>query len=218
MKITKLEHSGIIIEKEGRRIVFDPVEFVEKLPKLESVIAIIITHKHGDHLQPEVIKKIQDDNPSVKIYTTDEVVSLIDGAVAVSNGDSFEIGGFKLSFFSKNHAAIIPGQIPCKNIGVVVDGKVVNPGDSFDLPNVNTEVLLVAISAPWLKIAEAMDYVEAVKPKIVIPVHDALLSEFGKSISDNWMKKACDKMGAEYKELNSGESVIMGGSAGLDHE
>ena len=208
MKITKLEHSGIIIEKDGRRIVFDPVEFVEKLPKLESVIAIIITHKHSDHLQPEVIKRIQDDNPSAKIYTTDEVVSLIDGAVAVRNGDSFEIGGFKLSFFSKNHAAIIPGQIPCKNIGVVVDGKVVNPGDSFDLPNVDTKVLLVAISAPWLKIAESMEFVDRVKPQIVIPVHDALLSDLGKSISGNWMKKTCNKVGADYKNLSFGESVV----------
>jgi len=34
MKITKLEHSGIIIEKDGKRVVFDPVEINGKIPKL----------------------------------------------------------------------------------------------------------------------------------------------------------------------------------------
>ncbi len=209
MKITKLEHSGIIIEKDKKQIVFDPVEFEDKIQRLENVVAIIITHKHGDHLQPEVIAKIRNDNPSVKIFTTSDAGSLIGDTVFVKGGDSFEIEGFKLDFFGKDHAAIVPKQIPCENIGVVVDDEIVNPGDSFDLPNKEAEVLFVAISAPWLKIVESMKYVESVRPNMVIPVHDALLSELGKSISSNWMKKACDGVGAEYKELMPGESAIV---------
>ena len=209
MKITKLEHSGIIIEKDGKQIVFDPVEFEEGIPELKNVVATIITHKHGDHLQPEVIARIRSNNLSAKIFTTSDTASLINGAVTVKAGDSFKIDGFKLDFFGKDHAAIIPGQIPCENIGVVVDDKVVNPGDSFDLPNTKADVLFVAISAPWLKIVESMNYVKSVKPKIVIPVHDALSSEFGKSVNGNWMRKACDDVGAEYKELNPGKNIIV---------
>ena len=209
MKITKLEHSGIIIEKDEKQIVFDPVEFNEKIPKLENVIAIVITHKHSDHLQLEIIAKIRNNNPQAKIFTTNDVAPLIDDVIIVKGGDGIEIDGFRLDFFGKDHVAIVPGQIPCENIGVVVDDKIVNPGDSFDLPNKEAKVLFVAISAPWLKIAESMKYVEAVKPRMVIPIHDALLSELGKSISSNWMKKACDGVGAEYKELMPGESVIV---------
>ena len=209
MKITKLEHSGIIIEKDEKQIIFDPVEFSEKIPKLENVVAIVITHKHSDHLQPEVIAKIQNDNPQAKIFTTNDVAPFIDDAIIVKGGDSIETDGFRLDFFGKDHAAIIPGQIPCENIGVVVDDEIVNPGDSFDLPNKEIKVLLVAISAPWLKIVEPMKYVESARPNIVIPVHDALLSRLGESISGNWMKKACDGVGAEYKELMPGESVVV---------
>ena len=77
MKITKLEHSGIIIEKDEKQIVFDPVEFEDKILRLENVVAIIITHKHSDHLQPEVIAKIRNDNPPVKIFTTSVLVHLL---------------------------------------------------------------------------------------------------------------------------------------------
>ncbi|MBR3204172.1 MBL fold metallo-hydrolase [Candidatus Saccharibacteria bacterium] len=209
MKITKLEHSGIIIEKDGKQIVFDPVEFNERISSLENVVAIVITHKHNDHLQPEIIAKIRNDNPQAKIFTTNDAAPLIDGAIIVKGRDSIEVDGFRLDFFGKDHAAIVPGQIPCENIGVVIDDEIVNPGDSFDLPNKEAKVLFVAISAPWLKIVESMKYVESARPNIVIPVHDALLSELGESISGNWMKKACDGVGAEYKELMPGESVII---------
>ncbi len=209
MEITKLEHSGIVIEKDGERIVFDPVEFNKTIPRLNNVVAVIITHKHSDHLQIEVIKKIIRDNSDAKIITTSDAASFIEDSIIVKGGESYEIGGFKLDFFSKDHAAIIPGQIPCENIGVVVNGSIMNPGDSFDYSDIGAKVLFVPISAPWLKIAESMDFVDKVKPRIVIPVHDALLSDLGKSINGNWMKKACDGVGAEYKELMPGESVIV---------
>ena len=208
MEITKLEHSGIIIEKEGKKIVFDPVEFKETIPKLENVIAIIITHKHSDHLQTEIIKRIINDNPEAKILTTSDAAPLIDGSIIIGDGDTHEIGGFKLDFFGKNHAAIVPGQIPCENIGVVVNGSIVNPGDSFDCPDANVKVLFAPISAPWLKIAESMDFADKIKPQVVIPVHDALLSELGESISGNWMKKVCDRVGAEYRELRFNEKFV----------
>jgi len=208
MEIAKLEHSGIVIEKDGERIVFDPVEFNKTIPRLNNVVAVIITHKHSDHLQIEVIKKIIRDNSDAKIITTSDAASFIEDSIIAKAGESYEIGGFKLDFFGKNHAAIIPGQIPCENIGVVVNGSIMNPGDSFDYSDIGAKVLFVPISAPWLKIAESMDFVGKVKPRIVIPVHDALLSDLGKSINGNWMKKACDKAGAEYRDLSFGENVV----------
>ena len=205
MNITKLEHSGIIIEKDGKRIVFDPVEFTNRLPRIENVVAVVITHKHSDHLQPEVLARIINDNPEAKVFTTSDAAPLIGGAIAVKAGDVHELDGFKLEFFGKDHAAIIPGQIPCENIGVVVDDAIVNPGDSFDLPDAQVNLLLVPVAAPWLKTHESMDFVEKVKPKVVTPIHDALFSELGKAINSNWIKKVCGNVGAEYKELEPGE-------------
>ena len=209
MKITKLEHSGLIIEKDGQRIVFDPVEFTGTVPAIENVVAIVVTHKHSDHFQPDTISRILSTNSGVQIFTTGDTAPQIANANIVSAGDSRVVGSFKLDFFGKDHAAIVPGQIPCENIGVAVDDILINPGDSFDLPNIQGKILFTPISAPWLKIVESMDYVEKARPQIVIPVHDALLSELGEQISSNWVKKACETVGATYVELKPGEDLTI---------
>lgn len=208
MRITKLEHSGLAIEKNGKTLLIDPVEFTEKLPNFNSVVAIIITHKHGDHFQPKVITGIATKNPNVQVFTTEDNAANFEDAEVVKDGDVRTIGEFGLRFFGSDHAAILPGQVPCQNIGVVVDEKIVDPGDSFDTPPTPAEVLLVSISAPWCKIADSIDYVKSVKPKVAIPVHDAVLSELGKGFNNNWLKSTCDEIGAEI--------AILGPNTGFD--
>lgn len=209
MKFAKLEHSGCVIEKDGARIVCDPVEFGTSLPELDNVVALVITHKHGDHLQPEKIAAILDRNPGVRIFTTTDTASDIPNAETVKNGDVVNVGGFELRFFGENHAAIVPGKIPCQNIGVVVDGKIMNPGDAFDMPDdvVQPEIVLVPSSAPWCKVCEGMEYIKLVQPKLVVPVHNAVLSELGNGFNNNWLRVACEEVGAELASLEIGESV-----------
>lgn len=245
MKLTKLEHSGIVLEKGGKKLVFDPVEFAATLPELSGVVAIVITHMHSDHLQPEQISAILDRNPGAKIFAPADAVEAILNALGtadvtvVAGGDEIFIGGdevtigggeaaeevgekteavegfvgekegFKLEFFGKDHASVMAGKVPCQNIGVVVDGKLTNPGDSFDLLEMNgaVETLLVPEVAPWAKISETAEFMELAKPQIVVPVHDGLLSEMGKTIYDNLLRATCEGMGAKFAPLGIGESI-----------
>ena len=206
MKITKFEHSGFAVEKDGKTLVFDPVEFEQKLPELTNVVGIIVTHKHGDHCQPAVIEQIKAANPAAELIVSAQTAEMVNGAVAAKAGDTRDVSGFKLDFFGRDHAAIIPGQVPCDNIGVVVDGLVVNPGDSFDLPAGPSKVLLAPIASPWNKISETIDFVRRVKPEVVIPIHDAVLSDLGMTFNCNWLKNACAEIGAEFVKLGFGES------------
>ena len=205
MKITKLEHSGIAIEKAGETLVCDPVELTTQLPILNNVVAIIITHKHSDHYNPEIVARILQNNPGARLFTAADVA--IEGATAVKAGDSAAVGGFKLDFFGKDHAAIIPGQIPCQNIGVVVDDQIVNPGDSFDLPEVRAKVLFTPIAGPWCKVSESIDFVDKALPDLVIPCHDAGLSDVGKTFNNNWVGRACSDVGAELVVLAPGQAI-----------
>lgn len=211
MKLTKFDHSCIIVEKNGMKVVCDPVEFETSLPELDNVAAIIVTHKHGDHLQPERISAILDRSPEAQILTTADAVEEFDRATAVHAGDSVNLGGFELRFFGQDHGEIVPGEVPCENIGVVIDNLIVNPGDSFDIPEdlAQPEVLLVPSVAPWCKASESMAYIEAVHPKIALPVHNALLSEFGNGVYNNWLRAACQKTGSEFAPLSSGESIDL---------
>lgn len=208
MKITKLEHSGIIFEKDGKKVVCDPVEFTEKLPVMEGVVAVVITHKHGDHLQIGRLTEILEKNREVRVFTTSDATPEVPHAEVVRNGDEVRVSEFELKFFGKNHAEIIPGVVPCENIGVLVDGEFVNPGDSFDMPADlgEVKVLFVPSAAPWCKVSEGMGYIKTVKPKIAVPVHNAVLSDLGNGFNNNWLGAAAREVGAELRALKAGES------------
>ncbi|MCL2371756.1 MBL fold metallo-hydrolase [Candidatus Saccharibacteria bacterium] len=208
MKITKFDHSGFLIEKDGRGLVMDPVEYQNKLPEFRNLDVVIVTHLHGDHYQPEVIAKIREANPGVKVFTTADSTELIgEGGVVVKSGDKITAGVFELEFYGEDHAEIVSGQVPCGNIGVMVDGVLANSGDSFAIPPQTPEILLVPVSAPWLKSDETMTFIKAVKPKLAIPTHDALNSELGNTIYDNWIGKACEEAECEYKNIHYGEII-----------
>lgn len=206
MKITKYEHSGLVIEKDGKVLVFDPVEFKEKLPEFTNVVAVVITHKHGDHFQPAVVERIMAANPAAELITSAETAEMVNGAIVAKAGDTRDVSGFKLDFFGRDHAAIIPGQVPCDNIGIVVDGLMANPGDSFDLPATPVKVLFTPIASPWNKVAETIDFMKEARPEVVIPIHDAVLSDLGMTFNCNWLKSACAEIGAEFVQLGFGES------------
>jgi L-ascorbate metabolism protein UlaG (beta-lactamase superfamily) len=66
------------------------------------------------------------------------------------------------------------GPVPgCTNCAYVIDdGAFLHPGDSFVAPSQDIDVLAVAIDGPWLKIAEAIDYVREVGPRVAVPIHE----------------------------------------------
>jgi len=207
MKITKLEHSGLAIEKDHKTILCDPVEFKTILPIFDNVVAIVITHKHSDHFQPELLMKLRTSHPTVEIFAPADTTPLLSGTITIHDGETRELDGFKLTFFGKDHAAVVSGQIPCENIGVIIDDVFANPGDAFTEPPVHPKVLCVPVSAPWCKIAESVDYVKAIKPEIAIPVHDAVLSDLGKTFSLSWLDSTCATLGIKLDTLAPGSFI-----------
>ncbi len=209
MKITKLEHSGLLVENNGYSLVCDPVEINEKLPVFSNVSVIVITHEHFDHYRSEIVAKIRETNPSAKIFTTERNATAIPDATAVVAGDIVNVDGFDLHFFGADHAEIFPGVVPCQNIGVVINGAIANPGDSFDVPPEKIDLLCVPLAAPWCKVKESVDYIQAVKPRMAIPFHDAVLSDFGSMINNNCLKSKADDFGVDYRLLRFGESIEL---------
>lgn len=59
------------------------------------------------------------------------------------------------------------------------------PGDSFAIPEQQQiDTLALPVSAPWMKMSEAMDFCKTINAKLVFPTHDAILSDAGKSLVD----------------------------------
>lgn len=212
MKITKYEHSCLDIEQDGKRFLIDPGTVTHSVPNYDNVIAVLVTHVHMDHLDAEKLSAIHAQNPATPIYTVQAVADELKDKVpvtVVTGGQKASAGPFELEFVGGQHALIHKIVPVTDNVGVIVNGKLYYPGDSLSLPETNVDIVAVPITAPWLKISEAMDFITSLKPKQVFPVHDALLSEFGLRVNESWLKMSVDKIGSSYTYLKTGESLTV---------
>src|SRR5262249_8826022 len=83
-----------------------------------------------------------------------------------------------------------------------------HPGDSFDVPtDAAVDTLFVPASGPWLKLAEAVEFVRAVAPRQAYALHDALWNEMGQSVWDRNMTALAQ---CPYERLTPGQSVCPG--------
>lgn len=210
MKITKYEHACLDIELDGKRLLIDPGVVTTSVSNYENIEAVLVTHMHADHLDEAKLVSIKAENPDVTIYAVQEVADSLQASLKVqivSVGEDVITGPFSLKFTGGLHAVIHSSTPTIENVGVIVNSSFYYPGDSFTLPQVPIELLAVPISAPWLKISEAMDFITSMKPKRAFPVHDALLSEFGMTVSGTWLQKAAQSADTEYIVLKPGESL-----------
>ncbi len=209
MKLTKYEHATMVLEEQGSKFIIDPGEFAD-LPDLSEVVGVYVSHLHPDHMSAENISKIIQTNPKAILFTSEEVQKQLEAVKCerrnVVGYEEVECAPFLLHSFGYEHAAIYGGS-PCENAGIMLNNSFYYPGDSFTVPELPVKLLALPASAPWMKVSEAINFMKDVKPQIVVPVHDMLLSDIGKQITYNWYQKACAEIGAEFKVLNVGESI-----------
>jgi L-ascorbate metabolism protein UlaG (beta-lactamase superfamily) len=208
MRLTKYTHACVRLEDGDRRLVIDPGIWSEGA-SLEGVSHVLITHEHADHVDVDKLAAAQLTNAALKVYAHADVAAQLeklgDAVVTVASGDEFDAGGFPVRVVGGAHAEIYEGLPGCANVGFVVEG-VYHPGDSLFVPDVPVTTLLVPTSAPWLKLAEGLDFVRAVGPERAHSIHDAMLSDKGEQIIDRWLDW---KGGAAYSRIPVGETVDL---------
>ncbi len=208
MRLTKYSHSCLRVERDGAVLVIDPGTFSER-EALDGVDAILITHEHVDHLDVDAIGDALSKRPSVRLYTHADVAKKLadlGGLVTtVSSGETFEAAGFPVRAFGGWHAVIHPDIPAVPNLGYLVDDSFYHPGDSFDVPEgVEVDTLFVPITAPWLKVSEAIDFVRAVHPRRAFALHDCLGNAAGLGLLDRLITSLG---GTQYRRLAAGETV-----------
>jgi L-ascorbate metabolism protein UlaG (beta-lactamase superfamily) len=211
MKLTKYEHSCMVIQKGDSSLVIDPGGYTTPLTDLDGVVGIVITHEHADHWTPEQLTRILDRNKGARIFGPAGVVAAAPGFTieSVAAGDVIEVDPFTLKFFGEKHA-LIHSSIPIvDNVAVLVDDTFYYAGDSYTVPGVEVGTLAVPVGAPWLKIGDVIDFVEAIKPRKSIPVHEAVLSVIGKNMANGRVEAATTRNGGEFFALETEESLEL---------
>jgi hypothetical protein len=72
---------------------------------------------------------------------------------------------------------------------------------------VPVEILAAPVGAPWLKIAEAMDYVTAVGATTVFPTHERTLSDSGLAMHFDRLRSSAESAGGRAVMLAAHESL-----------
>ena len=212
MRVTKQEHACLILESAGKTLVIDPGMFTTALIGLNDVVAVVMTHEHGDHWTADQLNHILDRNPGVKFYGPEGVAIAASGfdIAVVKDGDVVDADPFALRFFGEKHA-VIHSSIPIvDNVGVLVNDALYYPGDSFTVPEgVEVNTLAAPVGAPWLKIGDAIDFVLAVRPRRAFATHEMVLSTVGKGMGGERLKWAVEQGGGEYVALEPGDSLDL---------
>jgi hypothetical protein len=66
------------------------------------------------------------------------------------------------------------------------------------------DTLFVPLNAPWMKLAESIDFARAVHPGRAFALHDALLTEAGAKVSDGHLERLS---GTKYAHLAPGTTI-----------
>lgn len=212
MRLTKLGHACVRVEKDGAVLVIDPGSFTEP-EALTGANAVLITHEHVDHVEPGRLRAALAADPGLHVWTNAAVAGQFadtGGRVhPVAHGDMFTAAGFDVAVYGSEHAVIHPDIPVAANVGFMIDGEIFHPGDALTVPEDPAGTLLIPVSAPWLKMSEMIDYGRAVAPRRGYAIHDAMLSDAGLWVLGNWLGMAAGSGGATFERLEPGASVDL---------
>jgi L-ascorbate metabolism protein UlaG (beta-lactamase superfamily) len=184
MELTKHAHACVTLDKADGHLLIDPGTFASNAAELlAGTNTVLITHEHFDHFDEAAVTAALDARPELRVFAPSAVTSRWPGrqsqVTAVAPGDRFDADGFEIAVFGGVHA-LVHADIPrIANVGYLIDDAVYHPGDSYEVPPAAVHTLLLPTSGPWTKLAEAVDFVRAVRPEALVQIHDILLSEIG---------------------------------------
>ncbi|MBR9763805.1 MAG: MBL fold metallo-hydrolase [Rhodobacteraceae bacterium] len=203
VSIHPVSHASFVMDTPAGRIYVDPVGGAAAYEALPAADAILITHHHGDHFDPETLAGLVERAGSVPMITNPTVAESLPAELqgsntVMANGDSATLLGYDIRAVpAYNYTEDRQGYHPeGRDNGYVisVDGLTVYvAGDTEDTPEMRAlegiDLAFVPFNLPYTMTEEqAAAGVTAFAPKVVYPYHyrgsdldlfESLLAESG---------------------------------------
>lgn len=178
VQIAMVNHGSIALSYKGYEIQVDPVgDFYSEFPKADL---IVISHEHGDHLSPDVIKLLSDED--TRVICNAASASKIDGAEIMANGDEAELPkGISVQAvpaynITEGHTNFHPegnGNGYLFNFGGL---NVYVAGDTEEIPELSElkdiDIAFLPVNQPYtMTIEQCISAAKTIAPKVLVPYH-----------------------------------------------
>ena len=193
MRISHLGHAAVLVETERARVLIDPGNFSDAWHGLTDLDAVLITHIHPDHADPEQLPGLVRSNPKARVHVEPSIADAAAAgkfpdlrAVPLPPGDQVVLGDLLIDAVGGQHAEIHRDIPRIGNVGFVVRSEgqptLFHPGDSYATVVEGVDVLAMPAYGPWAAMKETVDFVRAVGALEGFPIHDELLSDRGRAL------------------------------------
>jgi len=188
MRLTHLGHACLLVEIGNERILIDPGSFTVGFEELRDLSAIVVTHQHPDHLDPERLPALVRANEGARLVCDPGSVEVMAGlgVEARAHDGSTSIGAVTVTPVGQTHALIHDDLPRIPNVGVVLRAEgepaLFHPGDALDQDPGDVDVVAFPLNAPWQRSREMTGFLRRLDPPQAVPIHDGLLNERGRAL------------------------------------
>jgi L-ascorbate metabolism protein UlaG (beta-lactamase superfamily) len=188
MRLTHLGHACLLVELGDERILLDPGTFAEGFEEVRDLSAIVVTHQHPDHLDPERLPELVRANAGARVLCDPGSVEVLAGlgVRARAHEGTTSVGAVTVTPVGRTHALIHDDLPRIPNVGVVLraDGEPVlfHPGDALDQDPGKVDVLAFPLNAPWQRSREMTGFLRRLNAPYAVPIHDGLLNAQGRAL------------------------------------
>lgn len=211
MKITKFGHSCLLIEENGARILIDPGNYSILQNAVTDIDAIFITHEHNDHCDTASIKTIVERNSGAPVHTNEGVGKKLAAAgiqhELFLDGQKTMVKGVLVEGVGKKHATIYPTWPELDNTGYRIGGRLFHTGDSLSHELDSVEILALPMIAPWMRVAEGIDFAKHICPRFVLPIHDGMIRSEIRGIYHDMYKNELAQSGIGWLDIEDGQMI-----------
>lgn len=215
MKITKYPQSCLLIETKGKKILVDPgvLKYKEEYFNIwNNVDIILITHKHPDHFNIEMLEKL---NKNIEIYSTKEVSEVASNLVIkiIKENDVVNLDDLKIEVVKAIHGyqPLLKGDKEIyENVGYIIDDgntRIYITSDTICFKNdYKADILCVPVTGYGLTMSsyEAALYSKEVEAKIVLPIH---MDNTAYPPDFNFITEMFNKYDVNYAILKNEETI-----------
>jgi len=211
MRITKFGHACVRLETGDYTIVLDPGGFTEP-EAVDGATAVLITHEHADHYSADHLRRTHAQIHTIGAVAAkirEEAPDIAERITVVEPGQRFD-PGVPTEVVGEKHAVIHPEMHHFENSGylIEVEGlRIFHPGDSLTVPEESVDLLLLPVSAPWLKISECIDFARNVGAQRSLAIHDKVYSEVGLKMVDAHLTRMLGERAQTYVRLQPGQDL-----------